>query len=389
MNIRLPVWAAAGAVILVAGTAACNRTPENTTTGVDTSAATPAQNTTQTPDWWTTTKVQARFFADSQVKGRNIDVDTNAGVVTLRGTVDNDIERQQALVLARAVDGVTRVDDQLTVKPVTTAETPMATTGTSVPAEVGAAWITTKIQAQYYGDPTIKPWNIDVTTTGNGHVTLFGDVDNAAERQKVVQIARNTDGVTAVEDELRVRGETASAPAAATAGTLPPASPGPADADGWITARVQSKYFLDEDVKGREIDVGTSNGVVTLRGTVGNDMQHHQAVAIARNTDGVKDVQDYLQVQPAESATPMTVTGTSMPAVTMPDAWITTKIQSKYFIDPAVKSLAVNVDTNDGVVTLTGEVATPNDRKAAEDVARQTRGVKRVLNNIKVAMPGK
>ena len=388
MNRRAPGWAAAVVAILAAGSLACNRTPENTTSAVGTTAA-PEQNPTHTPDWWTTTKVQAKFFADANVKGRDINVDTNNGIVTLRGAVDNDAERQQALALARAVDGVVRVDDQLTLMAATTAEVPTATTGTSLPAEAGAAWITTKIQAQYFADPGLKPWNIDVTTTGRGHVTLQGEVDTTGDREKALQIAKNTDGVTAVDDELRVHGETPGTPATGTTGAPAPAPGKPTDPDGWITAKIQSKYFLDEDVKGREIDVSTSNGVVTLRGTVDNDMQHHEAVAIARNTDGVNDVQDYVQVRPAESAMPMTAAGTSMQPVTMPDAWITTKVQSKYFIDPAVKSLAVNVDTNDGVVTLTGEVATPNDRKAAEDVARQTRGVKRVLNNIKVAAPGK
>ena len=395
MHKHVPGWAAAVAAVLVAGSAACSRTPENTATGVGTTASTPAQDTTQTPDWWTTTKVQAKFFADNQVKGRDINVDTNDGVVTLRGTVGTDAERQQALTIARGVDGVTRVEDQLTLE-TAGAERPTATTGTTT-AAAGPAWITTKIQAQDFADPDVKPWNIDVTTTGNGSVTLQGEVDTAADRQKAVQIAQNTEGVTAVDDQLRVRGENESAGNETAGGAGAPAAPAkterePAGGDTWITAKIQSKYFLDSDVKGHEIDVDASNGVVTLSGTVDNDMQHRQAVAIARNTDGVKDVTDNLQVQSAGAANTASrpgVSETAVQPVSMPDPWITTKIQSQDFIDAAVKSLAVNVDTNDGVVTLTGTVATSKDRKAAEDIAKQTNGVKRVVNNITIAAPGK
>ncbi len=338
MHKHVPGWAAAVAAILVAGSAACNRTPENTTSGVDTTAATPAQNTTQTPDWWTTTKVQAKFFADNQVKGRDINVDTKDGVVTLRGAVDTDAERQQALTIARGVDGVKRVEDQLTLK-TAGAETPTATTGTTTSA-AGPAWITTKIQAQYFADPEVKPWNIDVTTTGNGSVTLQGEVDTTADRQKALQIARNTEGVISVDDQLRVRGEneTSGSETAGGAGTAaaPPATKGePAGGDAWTTAKIQSKYFLDPDVKGHEIDVDTSNGVVTLSGTVDNDMQHRQAVAIARNTDGVTDVTDNLQVQHRAAANttpanPAASSDTAVQPVSMPDPWITTKIQSQY-----------------------------------------------------------
>ena len=38
--------------------------------------------------------------------------------------------------------------------------------------------------------------------------------------------------------------------------------------DGWITTKVQAQYFADADVKARQIDVTTDNGVVTLTGTV-------------------------------------------------------------------------------------------------------------------------
>jgi len=68
-----------------------------------------------------------------------------------------------------------------------------------------------------------------------------------------------------------------------------------------------------------------------------------------------------------------------------PDAIITMKIQSKYAGDDVVKSRNIDVDTDNGVVTLKGDVESLRERDAAEQLARETDGVKRVINELKVA----
>jgi hyperosmotically inducible protein len=60
--------------------------------------------------------------------------------------------------------------------------------------------------------------------------------------------------------------------------------------------KIQSKYFLDADVKGRQIDVDTNNGIVMLKGTVDNAQQKQEAEQIARETEGVKRVVNQLVV---------------------------------------------------------------------------------------------
>jgi osmotically-inducible protein OsmY len=64
-----------------------------------------------------TTKVKASFVADPQVSALAITVETNNGVVTLSGVVDNEAERQRAIQLAQGMEGVKRVDaNKLLVK---------------------------------------------------------------------------------------------------------------------------------------------------------------------------------------------------------------------------------------------------------------------------------
>lgn len=66
------------------------------------------------------------------------------------------------------------------------------------------------------------------------------------------------------------------------------------------------------------------------------------------------------------------------------NASITAKVKSRLAQDPAINALYVNVDTTDGRVTLSGKVALPGQKAEAEKVARETDGVKDVVNQIQV-----
>jgi len=67
--------------------------------------------------------------------------------------------------------------------------------------------------------------------------------------------------------------------------------------DGAITAKVKTALLADPDVKGLMIDVDTKNGVVTLKGTADKAANKSRAVAIAKDTSGVKSVEDQLVVK--------------------------------------------------------------------------------------------
>jgi len=62
-----------------------------------------------------TAKVKTRLGTDNRVHATHIDVDTNNKVVTLKGTVASDAERQAAVEIARGTDGVADVVDHLMV----------------------------------------------------------------------------------------------------------------------------------------------------------------------------------------------------------------------------------------------------------------------------------
>jgi osmotically-inducible protein OsmY len=339
------------------------------------------------------TYVRARFQADDAIRASDIDVSALNGRVTLSGTVPSEEARQHAIRVAGEASGVQSVDDRLVVsnaggaaasadaaapsatssRPVAAADAPPTASGVDRTRDPG--WITTKIQAQYFADPEISPWNIDVSTNAAGVVTLSGNVDEAGDRDEAVRIARATEGVTRVDDRITMAAAGAGSPAADRADGDEP--------DAWVTAKIQAKYFMDAEVKGRDIDVDTSNGTVTLRGEVSSDAERRQAIAIARNTEGVRDVNDQLTLNRA-AETGDSQTGLARASGAVDDAWITTKILSKFYLDRDIKGSVINVNTSNGVVTLDGGVDSAAEREAAEQIARETEGVSRVNNQLRL-----
>src|SRR5436190_23672562 len=67
------------------------------------------------------------------------------------------------------------------------------------------------------------------------------------------------------------------------------------------------------------------------------------------------------------------------------DAALTSKVHTALANDVGMKTLTrINVDSSKGVVTLKGEVDSPDTKKRAEDVAKKVSGVSSVKNELKV-----
>ena len=70
------------------------------------------------------------------------------------------------------------------------------------------------------------------------------------------------------------------------------------------------------------------------------------------------------------------------------DAAITAAVKAKLAADGDINPFNIDVDTNEGVVTLQGRVEKEAARSKAEELARETDGVKRVINLVKVGGNG-
>lgn len=152
-----------------------------------------------------TAKVKGKLEADSRTGSANIDVETNNGVVTLTGSVNNADAKSAAEELARNVEGVTGVDNKIAAPSTTeqlgdSLENAADTAGDAV----SDAAITTKVKTQLLADDATDGLDIDVDTE-NGVVTLVGNVKTQAEADRAKQIAQAVEGAKSVNtDGLKV-----------------------------------------------------------------------------------------------------------------------------------------------------------------------------------------
>lgn len=178
------------------------------------------------------------------------------------------------------------------------------------------AGITTKVKSKLAADDTVKAYQIDVDTKDKV-VTLSGNVDNQAAKDQAVALARGTEGVADVVDNITVAGGAAAMPGdmppmggepapggegdAAMGGNAPNPEPdrpvGTVMDDAAITTAVKAKLLADATVGGLKIDVDTRNGVVYLTGdNMNSQAEIDAAIRLARETSGVKSVENKLVV---------------------------------------------------------------------------------------------
>ena len=116
--------------------------------------------------------------------------------------------------------------------------------------------------------------------------------------------------------------------------------------DSWVTSKTKIALFADARVKGREINVETTQGLVMLRGKVDSDAAKQAAEGIAKGIDGAKSVKNELQV----------VAPAKREAIDDKDDAITTRVNEQIAKDSYLKKAGIHAQTNAGVVSLSGEV---------------------------------
>ncbi len=142
-------------------------------------------------DMWITSATKLRLLADSQTPALAINVDTRLGVVTLFGVIPSEEAKAAAAADAHKVSGVTRVVNDLQV--VASAPPPAV----QVHDEELA-----RVVKRGFATPAFKDIIVDVK---HGVVRLTGTVRTGAQRLEAAVVARATQGVRAVQDEIRLR----------------------------------------------------------------------------------------------------------------------------------------------------------------------------------------
>ncbi len=143
-------------------------------------------------------KVNARLAADGETSAIKIGVDATNGVVTLSGVVPTVREKGKAEQIARNTENVKQVVNSITVNPNSVGAT---NAGEKAEEAVSDAVILTKIKAKLLTEG-IAGTNVDVA---KGVVTLKGQVESAQKITQAVDIARSTNGVSSINNQLTAR----------------------------------------------------------------------------------------------------------------------------------------------------------------------------------------
>ena len=200
----------------------------------------------------------------------------------------------------------------------------------------------------------------------NGKATLTGKVADPVARELAEQIALAVSGIHGADNKLEVQPN-----------YRPPAksaerSFGDLVDDATITSTVKSKMLWSRHGEGIKSIVDSVRGVVTISGTADNAEAKDFAGKLAATTYGVRSVNNQLAVESANTE----VARTEGADVT--DGWITAKVKSTFKYSTHVDSASVAVNTNGGIVKLTGKMDSIAERAATIELAGGVRGVKSV-----------
>ena len=147
-----------------------------------------------TDDKLLVSKVKTALISDKTADADEINVEVYKGVVQLNGFVDNEKELARAEEVARGVEGVKGVENNLTLKQAA------QTTG----GVIDDSSITAKVKTALIESDDTEAGDIKVETRG-GVVQLSGFVANEAQKAAATKVAQSVSGVKSVKNGLSVK----------------------------------------------------------------------------------------------------------------------------------------------------------------------------------------
>ena len=193
----------------------------------------------------------------------------------------------------------------------------------------------------------------------DGIVTLTGKVKDKGDKALAEDTVESLPGVTRVKNEIKVE------------------SSHPEKSDGWIAWKIRSRLLVKGNVSATATKVAVVDGVVTLTGHADNEAQKTLTEVYAKKIDGVKSVQNEIVVMEKPA------TGETL-AEKIDDASITTQVKYALLTHKGTSALKTKLDTQDGVVVVTGVARSDAEKALVSKLAQDVRGVKSVTNNMNV-----
>ena len=205
------------------------------------------------------------------LKGDDIKVKSDDGVVALTGTVSEEYHKFLAQETVASLPGVKSVDNRLEVKG-------------EYPAEKSDAWISIKVKNTLLFHRSVSA--MTEVNTKDGIVTLKGDADNQAQKDLTTEYAKDVEGVKDVNNEMTVP---------KTSKTTPTVGENIDDAS--ITAQVKMTLLFHRSTSAVKTKVETNKSVVTLSGKAKNAAEKDLVSKLVNDVKGVKSVKNQMTIE--------------------------------------------------------------------------------------------
>ena len=152
-----------------------------------------------------------------------------------------------------------------------------------------------------------------------------------------------------------------------------PAAPTPVVPDSDLADRIVHQWKAQAPGLADTVQVAVTAGRAVLTGRVAGPERRVEAVRLAWQVDGLKEVSNEIQVDDETSLTDRAT-----------DAWITGQLRSKLLLDGGVRSLNYTIDTVNQVVYLMGQAGSQAELDRVLAHARALPRVKRVVNHVRL-----
>lgn len=214
------------------------------------------------------------YVFKTYLKDDAIKTESKNGVVTLTGTVAESSHKSLAENTVESLPGVTKVDNQLTVK----AESP---------AEHSDAWLGVKVKSALLFHRNVRATKTDVNVT-DGVAILSGEASSQAQKDLTTEYAKDVEGIKEVKNQMTI----AKAPAKADE------TMGEKIDDASITAQVKSSLLAHRSTSAIKTKVTTTDSVVTISGIAKNDAEKSLVTKLATDITGVTSVVNNMTIAP-------------------------------------------------------------------------------------------
>lgn len=149
--------------------------------------------------------------------------------------------------------------------------------------------------------------------------------------------------------------------------------------DAWIDGKAETTLMFNGNLDSFDINTDVKNGKVILTGKVDSEVNKALASELIESLEGVSEVENHLTVIAADPES-----NTDKMIQSLKDSKVESVVKTRLLLESEVSGTDIEVEVEEGVVTLEGKVATDSERDLAVAIATNTSDVKQVVNKISI-----